>query len=174
MANQNNFATLNGMALYSLRLEGGGIREPHWHPNAAELSYCLSGRALMTIFSPGAGHDTFTVDTGEIVFVPKGYLHHIENINHGETKFAIAFNHERPEDIGISGSTGSMTDNVLGATFGLGSEYFGTFKKSRQDLLITSRSNPKNATTDYRKIPNYHKFNLKAFPAMVQSRGGTA
>ena len=52
MANQNNFAMLNGMALYSLRLEGGGIREPHWHPNAAELSYCLSGRALMTIFSP--------------------------------------------------------------------------------------------------------------------------
>ena len=53
MANQNNFAMLNGMALYSLRLEGGGIREPHWHPNAAELDYCLSGRALMTIFSPG-------------------------------------------------------------------------------------------------------------------------
>ena len=74
--------------------------------------------------SAGAGHDSFTVDSGEIVFVPKGFLHHIENINQGETKFAIAFNHERPEDIGISGSTGSMTDNVLGHTFRLGSEYF--------------------------------------------------
>jgi oxalate decarboxylase len=173
MANQNNFAMLNGMALYSLRLEGVGIREPHWHPNAAELSYCLSGRALMTIFSPGAGHDTFTVDTGEIVFVPKGYLHHIENINDRETKFAIAFNHERPEDIGISGSAGSMTDNVLGATFGLGLEYFGNFKKSSQDILITSTSNTKDVTTTYQKIPNYHKFNLKAFPPMVRSRGGT-
>ena len=112
MANENNFSLLKGMALYLLRLDSGGIREPHWHPNASELSYCLSGRALMTIFSPGAGHDTFTVDTGELVFVPKGYLHHIENIHHGETKFVIAFNHESPEDIGISGSTGSMTDNV--------------------------------------------------------------
>jgi oxalate decarboxylase len=80
MANEKNFSLLKGMALYSLRLHNGGVREPHWHPNAAELSYCLSGKALMTIFSPGAGHDTFTVDTGEIVFVPKGYLHHIENI----------------------------------------------------------------------------------------------
>jgi oxalate decarboxylase len=173
MANANNFPLLNGMSLYSLRLESGGVREPHWHPNAAELSYCLAGRALMTIFGPGAGHDTFTVDTGEIVFVPKGYLHHIENISHEETKFAIAFNHERPEDIGISGSTGSMPDNVLGATFGLRSEYFSDFKKSSQDLLITSRSNSRVPSTTYQKIPNYHKFNLKAFLPMVQSKGGT-
>ena len=52
MANQNNFATLNGMALYSLRLEGGGIREPHWHPNAAELSYCLSGKSSYDDLQP--------------------------------------------------------------------------------------------------------------------------
>ena len=173
MANKRNFFLLKGMALYSLRLYSGGVREPHWHPNAAELSYCLSGKALMTIFSPGAGHDTFTVDTGEIVYVPKGYLHHIENINHGETKFAIAFNHESPEDIGISGSSSSMTDNVLGATFGLGSEYFGNFKKTSEDVLITSRSNINDSVSTYRKIPNYHKFNLKGFQPTVQSRGGT-
>jgi oxalate decarboxylase len=172
MANENNFSLLKGMALYSLRLHSGGVREPHWHPNAAELSYCLAGRALMTIFSPGAGHDTFTVDPGEIVYVPRGYLHHIENIDHVDTKFAIAFNHELPEDIGISGSTGSMTDSVLGATFGLSSEYFKSFKRSSHDLLITPKSNTVVPTTTYQKIPNYHKFNLKAFPPMVQSRGG--
>jgi oxalate decarboxylase len=66
-----------------------------------------------------------------------------------------------------------MTDNVLGATFGLESDYFGKFKKSSQDLLITSRSNPNNVTSIYQKIPNDHKFNLKAFPPTVQSSGGT-
>ena len=168
------------MALYSLRLYCGGVREPHWHPNAAELSYCLSGKALMTIFSPGAGHDTFTVDTGEIVYVPKGYLHHIENINHGETMFAIAFNHESPEDIGISGSTSSMTDNVPGAAFRLRSEYFANFKKSSQDIIISSRSNINNDVTNYQEIPNYHKFNplrrycfVRYKAKAVQSKGGT-
>ncbi len=173
MANKNNFPLLKGMALYLLRLDNGGVREPHWHPNAAELSYCISGSALMTIFSPDAGHDTFTISEGEIVYVPKGYLHHIENINREETKFAIAFNHEMPEDIGISGSTGSMTDNILGATFGLGSEYFGKFKKSNRDLIITSKYNSKVTASADQKAPNYHKFNLEAFPPAVQSKGGT-
>jgi oxalate decarboxylase len=174
MANANNFAILKGMAIYSLHLEKEGVREPHWHPNAAELGYCLSGRALMTIFSPGAGHDTFTVDPGEIVFVPRGYIHHIENIHDGDTKFVIVFNHELPEDIGISGSSGAMTDSVLAATFGLSSEYFRSFKSSSKDVLITSKSSTIAATnTFYQKIPNYHKFNLKTFPPTVQSSGGT-
>jgi oxalate decarboxylase len=173
MINQNNFPILKGMALYVLQLDIGGVREPHWHPNAAELSYCLSGNAVMTIFSPGSGHDTFTVREGEIVYIPRGYLHHIENISYKETQFAIAFNHEMPEDIGLSGSTGSIADSVLGATFGVGSEYFDNFKKSNHDLIITSKPNYKVTTDTYQRVPNYHKFNLKAFPPTVQSKGGT-
>lgn len=173
MANRDNFPILKDMALYLLRLDTGGVREPHWHPNAVELSYCLSGSAIMTIFSPGSGHDTFTVNEGEIVYVPKGYLHHIENNTKGESIFAIAFNHEMPEDIGISGSTGSMTDSVLGITFGLDSNYFGNFQKSKQDLIITSKNNSKVTTPTPQRIPNYHKFNLKGFPPTVQSKGGT-
>jgi oxalate decarboxylase len=178
MANADNFRILQGMSLYSLHLDEGGIREPHWHPNAVELGYCLSGRAVMTIFSPGAGHDTFTIDAGEIAFVPRGYLHHIENIYEGETKFAIAFNHERPEDIGISGAAGSIADRVLGYTFGVDSQYFDKFKKSPHDILITrsKKSKATTITTTYynNKISNRHKFNLKGTPPIVETKGGTA
>ncbi len=113
-ANGDNFNILRGMSIYSLHLEKGGVREPHWHPNAVELGYCLTGRAVMTIFSPGAGHDA-----GEIVFVPRGYLHHIENIYEWKTKFAIAINHERPEDVGISGSFGAYSNEILASVFGV-------------------------------------------------------
>jgi oxalate decarboxylase len=177
IANADNFHVLRGMALYSLRLDEAGVREPHWHPNAVELSYCLTGKALMTIFSPGAGHDTFTVDAGEVAFVPRGYLHNIENIYEGDTKFAIAFNHERPEDIGISGATGSMADRVLGYTFGVDSQYFNKFKKSPHDILITSRKSATTTTTKtYKniKIPNRYKLNLKGTPPLVLTKGGTA
>ena len=112
IANSDNFPILRGMATYSLSLKKGGVREPHWHPNAAELSYCLSGKALMTIFGHGDTHNTFTLDRDEIAFVPQGFLHHIENISEEETKFIVTFNHEKPEDIGISGSTGSIPNSL--------------------------------------------------------------
>ena len=41
-------------------------------------------------------------------------------------------------------------------------------------VLITFKPNTVvEPTTTPKKIPNYHKFNLKAFPPTVQSSGGT-
>jgi oxalate decarboxylase len=67
------------MAAYLLRLKQGGVYEPHWHPNAAELDYVIEGRARMTILSPGGSVDTFEVSSGQIVFIPPAYFHYIEN-----------------------------------------------------------------------------------------------
>jgi oxalate decarboxylase len=66
----------------------------------------------MTIFGPGDTVDTFEVGPGEIVFIPSAYFHYIENIddNDDDVQFAIFFNHERPEDIGISGSFGAYSN----------------------------------------------------------------
>ena len=79
-ATKANFPLLQGMALYRLVIEENCFREPHWHPNADELGYCISGQALITIFSSGNQHDQFTVEKGEMFFIPSGSLHGIENI----------------------------------------------------------------------------------------------
>jgi oxalate decarboxylase len=47
------------MAATLLRLQKGAVREPHWHPNAAELNYCIIGNAKMTIFGTNAHTDIF-------------------------------------------------------------------------------------------------------------------
>lgn len=185
IANTDNFSILNGngMAIYLLRLKRGGVREPHWHPNAAELSYCISGRAIMTIFSPSAGYDSFTMDPGEIAFVPQGYIHDIENAGDEEAKFVIVFNHERPQDIGISGAVGSMPDRVLNETFGIKPPtptFFSEFNNnSPKDIVIGSKpenvldvatATPSNSMT---KIANPHKFDLEGITPQVQTAGGT-
>ncbi len=110
---------LQGMALATLVLEAGAAREPHWHPNAAELSYCLDGSATMTIVESGGSHVEMTVEAGDLVFVPKGLMHHIANTGSSAARFVICFSHERYEDLNLSSSIGEMSPRVLGSTFGI-------------------------------------------------------
>lgn len=175
IANANNFPVLSGMGMLLLRLEKGGIREPHWHPNASELSYCIKGQAAMTIFSPGNNHDTFTIKPGEMTYVPRGYIHDIQNVGDEEAKFVLAFNNELPQDLGISGSVGWMTDRVMDATFGIKPPgFFDQLNyKNQKDVIIAPKPAAVSLASYAVSIPNAHKFNLEGIPPQIQTAGGT-
>lgn len=184
IANADNFPILNdwSMATYLLRLKKGGVREPHWHPNAAELGYCINGRAKITIYSSNTGADSFTVDSftidpGEIFFIPQGFMHDIENISNNEAKFVLAFNNERPTTLGLSGSVGSMSDRIMNKTFGIKSPntFFNGFNKnSSNDVVIGSKPDKVlESEPTIAKIPNFHKYNIEGTPPQIQTAGGT-
>ncbi len=127
------------MAFYLLKIDIECVREPHWHPKAAELDYVISGRTLMTIFSPGDKVDTFEVGTNEIVFIPPGYFHYIENLDPNEDmQFAVFFNDERPEDIGISGGLGAYSNDGLGSLFGVETKVLNSLPKYQEDFFVVA------------------------------------
>ena len=172
--NADNFPILAGMGAALLRLRKGGVREPHWHANAAELSYCITGNARMTIYSSNARKDTFTIAPGQLTFVPEGYWHDVENIGNEEAKFIVVYNSERPEDLGISGSVGSMPTQVLDRIFGINPPaFFDQLNyKSTQDIVIGQRPaifSSINGTP----TTNPHKFNLGGITPQIQTSGGT-
>jgi oxalate decarboxylase len=168
---------------FSFGLNEGGVLEPHWHPNAAELGYCISGRAEMTIYPDAArGADsftvaTFTIDPGEIVFIPQGFAHDIENITNEETKFVIAYNIERPTTIGLSGSVGSMPNRVMDKTFGIKSPmtFFNGFNRNSPKDIVTGSKPASVLESGYSipKITDSYKFNVEGIPPQIQTNGGT-
>ena len=175
LMNADNFPILEGMGAVLLRLEKGGIREPHWHPNAAELSLCVSGTAKMTIYSTNARVDTFTISPGQITFVPRAYWHDLENIGEEEVKFVIVYDNERPGDLGVSGSVGSLSARVLDRMFGTNPP--GFFDQlnytSIQDVTMGSKPVDFSSTSNV-EVPNAHKFNLGGITPQIQTPGGTA
>ncbi len=162
---------LHGLALSLLTLFPKGLREPHWHPNADELSYCVEGSGMMTIFSPGAGHDTFTIKSGEIVFVPMGFLHHIENIGDGPLKMLICFDHERPEDLNFSAGVSAMPDHILADTFNQRPDFFNGLKKSAEGVFISQRDKPAIPPLPY--MTDRYKMDLEAVNPQIQVKGGS-
>lgn len=172
----DNFPILKGMGVVLLRLQKGGTREPHWHPNAAELCLCLSGNVKMTVYSPGASHDTFTVGRGDITFVPSGYVHDVENIGTEEAKLVIVYNNEHPEDIGISGSIGSMSARVLDRFFGINPPgFFDQLNyRSSQDVILSPRPAAFTGGGIEGSVANPHKFSLVKITPQIKNQAGTA
>lgn len=169
-ATQQELSVLKGMSLSLLKLHPKGVREPHWHPNADELSYCIEGRALMTIFSPGSTHDTFVIEPGSLAFVPMGAMHHIENIGDTPVRMLVCFNHENPEDLNLSSSVAVMPPSILGETFQLDPGFFTKLHDSIEPVFISEKEQPTSIETAW--MTNRFKMDVEAEQPRIHTRGG--
>lgn len=113
-ANAKNFPVLKGLAVQGLDLAPGAVREPHSHPNANQLDYCISGEGRVGIVGPEGERHYLDLKPGDISFVPQGYLHWIENTGTEPLSFLVVLSHEEPLTIELS----EMISGVPNATLG--------------------------------------------------------
>jgi oxalate decarboxylase len=157
---------LERLSIRRLLLAPVGVREPHWHANAAELGYCVRGRLLVSILENGSAASLFTVDPGQMFFVPSGALHHLENVGEDEAEVVLALTHERPQDFGLSASFGAMSDAVLGNTFDLDASAFAPLTRSTTPTEIGRRTGPAQVPASARRV-DPHRFDVEAAPAVI-------
>lgn len=164
---------LNRLSVKRLLLSPGAIREPHWHANASELTYCLSGTVLVTILGDENALSTFTVGKGQMFHAPSGSIHHIENVGGDRAELIVGFRHEAPEDFSFHGALGAMSDSVLGNTFGLPAEAFAAISRGTRSRYIVGRQGdvviPPTAGDD-----DPLRFDVEAQTAPIESAAGSA
>ena len=119
-----NFSSLRGLAVQALELSKGALREPHSHPNAHQLDYCISGKAQVGIVGPNGQQQYLELSAGDISFVPQGYLHWIHNIGDGSLKFLVVLSHEEPETIELSEMCAGVPGATITQLFGLPADTF--------------------------------------------------
>ena len=133
------------VAMFSLRISTAGMRELHWHPRTSEMGYVVRGRARMTILSPDGAVNTYTLQAGDVYFVPAAYPHQIENIGEGadeEIFFLVFFDRETPQDIGYSAGVSAYSRQVLAASLQCDVADLPAIPFEPKDLMIVKRINP--------------------------------
>ena len=115
----DNLPILKNLSIKRVVLNPGAMRTPHWHANANELTYCVSGTALVSVLDNHIRFANFIVTAGQMFHIDSGSLHHIENLGADVAEFIIAFRNERPEDFGFGATFGAFSDAVLGNTYDL-------------------------------------------------------
>jgi len=128
----------------SLRLSTKGMREPHWHPQTAEMGYVVESHARITILSATGDHrsDTFQLESDDMYFVPRAYPHYIENIGTVEVKILIFYDQSIAGDIGFTGSFSAYSREVLAATLQCSPNQLPVLPFYPEDLVIVKRVNP--------------------------------
>lgn len=142
VARQDVWPILQRQALYSLILTGKGMREPHWHPETAEMGFVHRGKGRMSILSPSGQIDTYEMNEGDVYFIPKAYPHHIENLTDEPLHLLIFFDQAMPADIGFTASVKSFSDPVLTSVLHTPEDFFDYLPKYYEDLFIVTKRNP--------------------------------
>lgn len=108
-------------------IDRGGMRELHWHPNADEWQYVLSGQASVTLFGSGGRFRTETLEQGDVGYIPQGYGHSIENVGDTPLRILIGLNSGVYEHIDLSQWMAGNPVDVLATNFGKPAAMFRNF-----------------------------------------------
>jgi oxalate decarboxylase len=106
--------TVTGMVF---EIDRGAMRELHWHPNADEWQYVLSGRASVTMFGSGGRYRTETLAQGDVGYIPQGYGHSIENVGDTPLRILIGLNSGTYEEIELAQWMAGNPVDVLATNF---------------------------------------------------------
>ena len=97
-----NFPASKTIASALVEVEPGGMRELHWHPNADEWQYYLSGQARMTVFASGGSAQTFDYQGGDVGAIPRSMPHYVENTGNTTLRFLEMFRSPKFEDVPLA------------------------------------------------------------------------
>src|SRR5512133_2218625 len=111
-----------------MQIKPGALREPHWHPNADEWQYYISGRARMGVFGSHGRVRIEEFNAGDVGYVPQGYGHYIENIGNEDVELLIALNNGTYESISLADWIGANPPLLLATNFEVPENTFKDFQ----------------------------------------------
>jgi oxalate decarboxylase len=85
-----------------VRVKPGGLRELHWHPNADEWQYYISGKGRMTVFIAGTDARTMDFQEGDVGYILQSNPHYVENTGDTDLVFLEMFKSDHYEDISLA------------------------------------------------------------------------
>jgi oxalate decarboxylase len=102
ITDSSNFPIATTIAAARVEVEPGGMRELHWHPNADEWQYYISGKGRMTVFASSGKARTFDYQAGDVGYVPFAMGHYIENTGEETLTFLEMFRSNRFADVSLA------------------------------------------------------------------------
>lgn len=120
-------------------LKPGGLRELHWHPNADEWQYYVSGNGRMTVFAGGGTARTMDFEEGDVGYVPISQPHYVENMGTTDLVFLEMFRTPEYQDISLAQWMSHTPHLLMDQHLGVGMTMLDNIQK--QEAVVVAGRN---------------------------------
>jgi oxalate decarboxylase len=138
IADSTNFPISKTVAAALVEVEPGGLRELHWHPNADEWQYYLSGRGRMTVFASSGKARTFDYQAGDVGYVPFAMGHYVENTGDEPLRFLEMFRSDRFADVSLAQWMALTPPELVQAHLNLSDHAMAEIARAKRKPIIRS------------------------------------
>jgi oxalate decarboxylase len=135
IADSSNFPIAKHLAAALVEVDPGHMRELHWHPNADEWQYYISGKARMTVFAAEGHAGTFDYEAGDVGAVPMSMPHYIENTGEEQLRFLELFRAGRFEDVSLTQWMALTPHELVQAHLNLDEKLLNALSKIKQPVV---------------------------------------
>ncbi len=135
IADSTNFKASVTIAAALVRVYPGGLREMHWHPNADEWQYYISGEATMTVFNVGPRAVTQNFKPGDIGYVKKSLGHYIKNTGNTDLVFLEIFRAPQFEDVSLSDWLAHTPRSMVAQTLNMDPSVIAKFPSNKPEIV---------------------------------------
>src|SRR5262245_35555880 len=121
------FPVSQAIAGVLMSLVPGGLRELHWHANAAEWAYVIKGQCRVTNINPQGKSQIVDFNAGDVWYFPRGFGHSIQGIGSEDCLFVLVFDNGYFSEFGtfsITDWVGHTPPEVLAKYFGVPASTF--------------------------------------------------
>nr|NP_001362845.2 cupin superfamily member 1 [Felis catus] len=126
----------NALTLSTLRIYNNGLRQPHFHFNANEMGYVISGCAKVGVINT-QGITEFNVHIGDVVFFPMGTQHYIKSTCDEDLLLILAFSTgDQLQTLDMDDYLQATADHILAQLFFKKQSEFKKIPKFEEDQAI--------------------------------------
>lgn len=118
-ARAKEFPAVTGLSLALFDLTPHWTREMHWHNNAGELGWCLSGVGRMLLLDEWGGPVAFNLEPGSVFFIPKGWAHASWPTSDQPLRLLLSFDAASPATIDFSQMMPTIPAEVVAQSAGV-------------------------------------------------------
>ncbi len=136
VVDSHNFPVSKHVAAALVTIKPGGMRELHWHPNASEWQYWISGKGRMTVFFPVDNARTVDFNADDVGYVPSNSGHYIENTGDTDVVFLEMFAADTFQDVSLNNWLRHLPEHMVQEHLGFDKASLAKIPSEKLEVLL--------------------------------------